>query len=314
MSGTVLYADFDQYSPSEDSDFDPSRKPPLPYRIGFQFSAASHKVPHPFGEPPPHPENWQSLSQTEYCLTQCPRDDYTRPDVIQKLKITSIISTGSDRGAQLVVVNDNMVAKIYDPLYYDELDCVRRAFGDYNREAAAYNKLQKSLAAKNITPIFHGTWFTEIATPFGSYGQQHIHKRIVHLILMEHLQGECMLYVDPHNIRRRTRSRILKQVLDAECSSYDAPDLRVKIVDFNIAAVIGNEDGLDWLDKLEQLWPGRLCSPLVRHFGSMMDFSAYGWCSSEDTEAQKWLWRHYKDDSRYFPVEWNPKDPHRRPD
>lgn len=230
-----------------------------------------------------------------------------------------------------------MVVKICDPVYYDDvyeragLDVVWPAFGDYSREAAANNKLQTSLAAKDITPTFYRIWFTEIATLIGSFGQQHIHTRIVHLILIEPIQGECMLHVNPYDMRRRTRSRILEQMLDAEIiifhagvrhrdfhplnvflwySNYDAPDLRVKIVEFNIAAVIGIEDSGERLNQLEQLWP---CSPIVRFFCTMVDFSRYGWCSSEDTEAEKWLWRHYKDDSRYFPVVWNPKHTQRRP-
>jgi hypothetical protein len=78
-------------------------------------------------------------------------------DVSKELEITSILRVGSDRGAQLVVVNNEMVAKIY-ALYYSDTedgfcqDVLRAAQGDHSREAAAYNQLQKSLAAKNVTP------------------------------------------------------------------------------------------------------------------------------------------------------------------
>lgn len=143
-----------------------------------------------------------------------------------------------------------------------------------------------------------------------------------------------MQYVDPYETRRRVRSRILKKVLHAEAvtfdagvrhrdchprnvillgSAYDAPDLKVKIIDFNIAGVLELEGNVGRLNKLKQPWSGKIFSPIVRHSSSVVNFFAYGWCSSKDKEAENWPWRHFKDDQQYYPVTWDLKHPFVRP-
>ncbi|KAJ8111341.1 hypothetical protein OPT61_g6041 [Boeremia exigua] len=342
---SVLGPDTDRSSESEDSNFDAHRKPPLPYKIGFEFTARAHEAPPALDVddipmPPSQAEKWNSMSQTEYCLTDPVPDLSTYAGVSKVLKITSIIRVGSDRGAQLVVVNSSMVAKIYDPLYYDEMDwmikqdVLRAAKGDYSREAAAYQQLQHSPAAKGVTPAYYGTWAATIATPIGPFDQQEIVSRAVYMILIEHLQGECMQYVNPYEMRRRVRSRILKKVLDAEAiisdagvrhrdchprnvillgSSYDSPDLEVKVIDFNIARVLKPEDISTRVIRLKAKSPDKLCSPILRHYGSMEEFSASGWCPDDRKEAGKWLWRHFNNDQRYFPVVWDPEHSLERP-
>jgi hypothetical protein len=84
------------------------------------------------------------------------------------LTITSTIKTSHDRGTQVVVVNRNMVAKIYDPLYHIAFDKyggqqdVVEADRDYSREAAAFELLQKSPEERITIPAYCGTWTIDI--------------------------------------------------------------------------------------------------------------------------------------------------------
>jgi hypothetical protein len=111
----------DDVSVSEDSDWDPDQKPCLPYRKGFVISALRHEPPEPFGmryntKTPAEQKGWKNMSQTEYCVSRPPLEGRTVEGVRQSLCITSTLRTGHHRGAQIVVVDKTMVAKIYDPL------------------------------------------------------------------------------------------------------------------------------------------------------------------------------------------------------
>jgi hypothetical protein len=115
------------------------------------------------------------------------------------MTITSIVRAAYHRGAKLIEVNDTMVAKLYDPLYYPRFnecggmkDSVQNAESDYSCEAVAYQVLQNSPAAQAVTPKYFGTWIAEIETPVGKFGAQTKHTRQVQLILVECLRGQCM--------------------------------------------------------------------------------------------------------------------------
>jgi hypothetical protein len=78
--------------------------------------------------------------------------------------ITSIVRAAYHRGAKLIEVNDTMVAKLYDTLYFPRFnecggmeDSVQNAEGDHSREAVAYQALQNSPAAQAVTPKYFGT-------------------------------------------------------------------------------------------------------------------------------------------------------------
>ncbi|CAO2650093.1 Nn.00g013850.m01.CDS01 [Neocucurbitaria sp. VM-36] len=355
-SSTVHDPDFDG-SESEESDDGFACKPRLPYAKGFTFTALRHEPPEPFGrgyitEHPPAQENWEALSQTDYCLACPPLEGQTHSEQKQTLTITSTIRTGYDRGAQLVVVNNSMVAKIYDPLYYngtDECgykeDVVLHADSDYSCEAAAYTQLQKSQGAKDVTPSFHGTWTIKVETLVGKIGQQNTHRRHVRLILMEWLRGESMDNVRAVYLRRPVRSLILKNVLHAEAiisnagiqhndfcprntvilsDDYDTNipvkdiQIQVKVFDFNVATAIDHPryHCPDYSEKARLFkckWRPRLPSPILRHFGRMNEFAAVGWCSDTRRGPDKWMWKHFRNDERFVPVIWDPNAPDERP-
>jgi hypothetical protein len=262
-----------------ENDLDSNEIPCPPYREGFRITAFRHQPPEPFGlgydtDTPIEQPGWQNLSQLDYCLSRSPSEGRTDSDLRKNMVITSTIRTGQQRGAQIVVVDQTMVAKIYDPLYYSALneygtqdDVVRDADADYCREAAAFEELQKSPEALTVTPAYYGTWTTDVETRVRrSSRKNEKHTRTVRFILMERLHGTCMVDVDPYSLREEVRSMILKKVIVAETlirdagvkhrdvcprniiilgSGYDDPDttvgdiqFEVKILDFNVATVI----------------------------------------------------------------------------
>ena len=105
-------------SPAPDLD-----KPHIPYTVGQTFTVRRHIPPLPLMKPYPNrprpcPDNLQEQTQLEYCLSRHPLEGSTCDDVTFTFKITEELRVGDGRGAQIVVANGNLVAKIYDPLYY----------------------------------------------------------------------------------------------------------------------------------------------------------------------------------------------------
>ncbi|OSS43854.1 hypothetical protein B5807_11658 [Epicoccum nigrum] len=155
---------------SEYDGFSGYGKPLLPHRVGFEFTAVSQELPlstETETDTEQTETDWQRespKSQLDFCLSETISDAPLDASTQKKLVITSLIRVGSNCRAQIVVVNNDMVAKIYDPLYYKEYengllrrcrrDTVRNARNDYDTEVAAYNRLQKSTAATQVTPTF----------------------------------------------------------------------------------------------------------------------------------------------------------------
>jgi hypothetical protein len=133
-----------------------------------------HHPAEPFGivydtPMPSEHARWKDLFQVEYCISRPPLGGLMDPCIQKYLTITSIIRTGRDRGAQIVVVYCTMVAKIFDPLYYSAPnecgypdDVVVDADGDYCCEAATFQQLLLSSEAKAVTPAYFGTWSLEV--------------------------------------------------------------------------------------------------------------------------------------------------------
>jgi hypothetical protein len=84
------------------------------------------------------------------------------------------------------------VAKIYDGIDYPltdyrGFDCMYLADQDYSCEAAAYQNIPLSLQG-SIVPRYFGSWTATVETGLSSCPY-----RCVRLILLEHVDGECML-------------------------------------------------------------------------------------------------------------------------
>jgi hypothetical protein len=232
-----------------------------------------------------------------------------------------------------------MVAKIFDPLYYEGIDeynsvnpVAYDADGDYSREATAYIELQDSLEAKKCTPTFYGSWTVAIETPT-RYGN--MEKREVRLILMEHLKGTLMADIEnPRELDEILRTRIMRKVveshdaiLNARVSHCDlAPrniflnekweegDCNLKIFDFNVSFLLRYKcDHLQRLERLgRQKYGNKRINPICEYWHTLEHFVAYDWFESvEDMHA--WLWRTFKDVDNYVPVFRRGDDPEERP-
>ncbi|KAH7082620.1 hypothetical protein BKA63DRAFT_583639 [Paraphoma chrysanthemicola] len=201
-----------------------------------------------------------------------------------------------------------MVAKIYDPLYYGFIgecgykqDVICDADGDCCREAVAYAELQKSAAAKEVTPA----WHMYLASPCP------ISTRIPCLCAFDRpsskvIDAECV--ISHENIRHgdyNPRNIILSDIdpADTELTSETIEKcLKVKVIDFNIAEVLTHP-----LYEYRECHLGtsarvKLPSPVVRYSEELDGFR--GWVSLED--ADRWLWQQFHDSERYRPVVWGP--------
>jgi hypothetical protein len=101
--------------------------PHIPYIRGLKFAATRHESPETasFGyvtNMPPEQVNCWGLSQAEYCISPPPLLGRTDVQISKSLEISSAIRKGHDQGAQVVTVDHNVVAKIYDPLFYPDVD------------------------------------------------------------------------------------------------------------------------------------------------------------------------------------------------
>jgi hypothetical protein len=331
--------------------FDVYSLPRVPYVVGFTMTALRHEPPEPFGfgyaTPPPkqHPD-CKKISHEEICFRHTLLPGYVNPENFRSLSITSTIRIGNARGPQIVVVNNTLVAKIYDPLFFDAEDCsdvVCEADREYSCEAAAYTHLQKCPEVLDLIPSFHGSWTINIETAVTIGDESKLYSRSVRLILLEHLHGSCMLSCAVHELPEHVRTTILKQCLDAEIrilhagvdhddfcprniifvgSDYSTPCIQVKVIDFDASFVYAHPRYRHQkyaLEKkeFEKKWAPKLTSPMHRYFRRIDDFSFRGWCSyeegNEDWGGEYWLWDNFGKDDRYIPVVWDPENPNVRP-
>ena len=324
----------------DDLDSNDDGKPALPYVVGATFVARRHEPPAPFGfgydTPwPPYKTNDFRLPQIDYCLIRQPLEGRTL-DESRVLTITGTIRTGCSFGAQVVVVNGNIVAKIYDPLYdaggdcYDnKRDVVWLADGDYSRETAAYEELLASSDTLSLVPEYYGSWTIEVPTKVGDQ----TFTRHVRLILVQHIKGTVMSTVQPQLLSRQTRSAIMEKILEAESLifnagvlhrdisprnimlvplasnvSLDDPHLRVVIIDFNVSNVIRLSNASCHASddpspvSLQRKWPGKLLGPVTRFWNAMEEFEARDWVNDEDGKANEWLWECFGQREEYVPL------------
>ena len=268
---------------------------------------------------PLFPNNLQKLTQLEYCLSWHPLEGSTCDDVTFSFTITKELRVGDGRGAQIVVANDDLVAKIYDPLFYSAYQnssVIMRADYDYSREAAAYDELRGPFES-TIIPRYHGSWTCDVCvdTPSGP------RKRPVRLILMEFIDGVCMQDLDPNDFTEEERSNIMVKPIAAEsaiafrgvqhkdlaprnvlCSgNLKSTDLRVVIIDFNVSVVTRLAHSQTPSDS-HQL----PASPIRRWRHQRPEFGE--WLPPTREKFNKWLWKHWAGSPLYRPVGYAGED------
>lgn len=229
-----------------------SPKPPLPYLTGQKLVLRSHTPPSPtVGSCALNPitaNERESKHPLERCLLHPPLPGSDRRHAVL-MEITATIRVGDDQCAQLAAVqvlnvtpttihglptNQTLVAKLYDPLYFDhEQDdadpflCVDR---DYSHETAAYTALSKLQGT--VIPKYYGSYSLEIPVDATN-------KRFVRLILIESIPGTSMQQLDPVGFSQLERQIIMKAVIDAESLIY-AHDVQHKDIHPRNIIVLGN--------------------------------------------------------------------------
>lgn len=204
-------------------------------RIGETLIIRSHRPP----PPPPKSESniraraekkqardekWEELlSPLELCLRNPPLPGSDGPDMVD-IKLTEELRVGEYKANQLFVArvvksprslnlptDCDLVAKISDPLY-DDFSQAPFANADhgYTYETAAYTRLADLQGS--VIPRYYGSFTLKFRV-----GRRF---RVVRLILIERIHGMPMDDLDPR-APKEERQRILKQIVDAECSFYN---------------------------------------------------------------------------------------------
>jgi len=278
----------------------------------------------PYKNPrPPIPENLQQLTQLEYCLSHHPLEGATCDDDTMSFTITKELRVADGLGAQIVVANGDLVAKIYDPLFYPAYlnpykreDVIMRADYDYSREAAAYTELHGPLEG-TIIPKYYGSWTCDVSVDMPDGPR----KRPVRLILMEFIDGACMEHLYPTGFTEDERSNIMVKAMDAEIAIFfhgvqqrnfaprnvvlrgniRSTDLQVVILDFSASVVtrLGYPLNPRNFNKLPP-------SPIKRWSSVFPDFG--DWVPPTREKFNEWLWKHWQASPLYRPVGYGGRD------
>jgi serine/threonine protein kinase len=294
------------------------RKESIPYVVGQHLTIRSHCPPPPLpkNDPRAYSSGWdESFSSIKLCLENPPRPGLDGKE-FASIKIVKELHAGSDKKAQLLVikvvdssqslhlpVDQNIVAKFYDPFYHDDAfrgeDPFFTVDYEYSHECAAYNHLSELHGS--VIPRCFGSFSLKIPAD----GSLHV----VRLILIEWIDGFSMDKLDPKKYSREERQEIMKKIVDAESSLYtkdvlhedlyprnvmiegqDTRTCRVVLIDLG-CSVIGRCRN-PRIDP-QRFLPGTPISPLLRwnaRFRHQTLF--YKWI---DWPWQSWLEVEYKD-------------------
>lgn len=321
-------------------------RPTNPYKKGQILEIRKHKACPPFGSEYPDYEgvpeesserHLRGTTLVELCLDRpAPKGETVTNEEPQTLKIVKEIRSGDDSGAQIVVCRfsgsqDEMIAKIYDPLYYgfahrmwsdQPRDVVYEAHMDYCREVAAYSELDGPLSGKQI-PKYYGSWTIQL--PLELPGREST-LRDIPLVLMEYIRGTQMTYLSPEAVPESVGMEIVTRIVEnwsnisfagvkhGDVSQRNImvclsePDIveRVAFVDFNHAVV-------SRLDNWERVFSGinhgpkptRPPNPVDSWWGGMLYGVAGEWLPKSWEmrlrACQEWLYERYGNSEDYEP-------------
>ncbi|KAI9873929.1 MAG: hypothetical protein M1830_010383 [Pleopsidium flavum] len=308
---------------------------PAPYVRGATFTIYRHLAPQP--TPRRYHEckkqdldEQEKFTSMERCLLHPPLPGTTLESEAFSIVITEEIFVRGNHGALVLGVNGNLVAKVYDPLYYPTPNLMNDVGADpfrcadlhYTHEAAAYEKVFGQLDG-TVVPRYYGSYTCEL--PIVSRSVETT--RSVRLILIERVQGKCMRDLDLSRVQlpQHQRANVMAKIIDAESLLYacgviqgdlhprniilcgddlDSASLQVVLIDF----------GKTVLDKSDPVNDtGLPTSPLLRwdvRAGRHQTFEELGWV---DWDWQMWLEQHWTgseayasitDDAREYWLSW----------
>ena len=224
------------------------RKPPFPYKVGAKIQVRAHKPPSlsPMRWPIDSKDvaEWEDFSPLERCLKHPPPPG-TYDKGSASLEILESIYAADEKNAQLVLVRvrpgakedvsggklpsslppeSTLVAKFYDPLYYDhdqhDSDPFKNVNSSYLFEVGAYTRLSNMQGT--AIPKFYGSFTTSFPVPIEGMeeGIEEGQTREVRLILMEFIRGSRMLDANPQDYTQQQRQDIMGSVVDADTTIY----------------------------------------------------------------------------------------------
>ncbi|CAN6657076.1 hypothetical protein TRVA0_029S01288 [Trichomonascus vanleenenianus] len=127
----------------------------------------------------------------------------------QRLFVARVISAH----ASLIdeeAAKDEIVAEIFDPLSYDELDPSIAADMDYSQTTACY-KLLKDFQGKSI-PKYYGSYTMKLPLEGRRKGQH----REIRLILREYIKGTSLDKLKPKRLGQEERKILMEKVIETE--------------------------------------------------------------------------------------------------
>ncbi|KAK9234073.1 hypothetical protein V1525DRAFT_452899 [Lipomyces kononenkoae] len=260
-------------------------KPFLPYYPGQQFTVVSHDPPEP-------------------TKGSCALNIHTAREGIGTtavyLKILEPVRLGDNHMDRVIPHESNsppvdtpLIAKFYDPLYFDhEQDdadpflCVDR---DYSHVAAAYKAL--SVLQRSTIPIYYGSYSMELPAEATV--------RSVRLILMEFIPGSSMQQLKPSDFSPVDRQVIMKAVVDAESLVYTLNVRDRDIHPRNIlvlttaTATLGSYPHPEDPETEARYLPGVPISPLLRWNVAWWRHRQAPFSEWVDWDWQSWLEHNY---------------------
>ncbi len=299
------------------------------YGIGTKLTIYRHLAPEPTAPGYQHcrPADFEEEAQTTFTeryLKHPPLQGTTLWSQPFSITITDEITPNSTSGARLLGVNNKLVAKIYDPLYYSiptlsnevGTNPFRLADSDYTHETAAYERTNYRLGG-TILPEYHGSFTCKLSVISASGTTT----RSVRLILLERILGTCMRDLDPHRtfIPQHQRKALMAKIVDADSllsshgvshgdlhprnvmlcgSDLDDTNLRVVLIDLGCSYLSDGNSGDDDPGDDTRLPVSPVLSWDVRRLVHT-NFEALGWI---DWDWQAWLEEQWSDSKAYAPI------------
>ncbi|KAE8163869.1 hypothetical protein BDV40DRAFT_287402 [Aspergillus tamarii] len=289
-------------------------KPNLPYVGGFEFSVVEFFPPEPqiktFILSPDEAFQRQNTDVLRRCLAKKPLPGWLGSRALH-LKIKKAIRVGDGKTSQIVLVDvlsgqgftTPLVAKLYDPLYYDhsldDVDPFLYVDVEYTRETAAYRHLH-SHGEKHV-PEYYGSYTMDISHSDGQ-------SRTVRLILLQYIAGNSMDALQPRDFTQPLRKIIMEQIVNVESRLYEnnlwhrdtsprniiiqRPDSnssnpQITFIDFGHASLGRSPDPKN-NDEESRFFPGIYISPVLR------------WYKSRDWDWNSWLLEIYDSDKKWI--------------
>ncbi|KAB8262157.1 hypothetical protein BDV32DRAFT_136854 [Aspergillus pseudonomiae] len=294
-------------------------KPDLPYVEGYEFSALEFSPPKPqtkpaFGLTPEEAFQRENTDVLARCLAKKAFPGQPGSHTL-RLKIREPIRVGDGKTSQIVLVDvvsgqgaTPIVAKIYDPLYYDhsndDVDPFLYVHIEHNRETAAYRHLQ-GCAEKHV-PEYYGSYTMDISYSKGQF-------RTVGLILSEYINGESMDTLQPQNFTQPVRKAIMQQIVNVESRLYEdnlwhrdtsprniiisTSNLHITFIDFGHASLGRSRDPTD-KDQESRFLPGTYISPMLRWYRTRGREPVSNFEEWIDWDWNSWLFETYGSDRR----------------